>query len=46
VRPSLLLVAADQWRGDCLGIARHPVVRTPNIDRLAARGTWFARHHA
>ena len=45
MRPNLLLITADQWRGDCLGIAGHPVVRTPNIDRLAVRGTWFARHY-
>jgi len=44
MRPNILLITADQWRADCLGIAGHPVVRTPNIDRLAARGTWFARH--
>jgi arylsulfatase A-like enzyme len=46
MRPNILLVTADQWRGDSLGIAGHPVVRTPNVDRLAARGTYFARHFA
>ncbi|HZP21669.1 MAG TPA: alkaline phosphatase family protein [Bauldia sp.] len=46
MRPNVLLITADQWRGDCLGIADHPVVRTPNIDRLARSGTWFARHYA
>jgi arylsulfatase A-like enzyme len=46
MRPNVLLITADQWRGDCLGIAGHPVVRTPHIDRLAARGTWFSRHYA
>ena len=46
MRPNVLLVTADEWRGDCLGIAGHPVVRTPNIDRLARSGTWFARHYA
>ncbi|MBN9010292.1 MAG: alkaline phosphatase family protein, partial [Rhizobiales bacterium] len=45
MRPNVLLITADQWRGDCLGIAGHPVVKTPNIDRLASRGTWFARHY-
>jgi len=45
-RPNILLITADQWRGDCLGVAGHAVVRTPNLDRLAARGTYFARHYA
>ena len=35
---NVLFITADQWRGDCLGAAAHPVVRTPNLDRLAAGG--------
>jgi choline-sulfatase len=31
----------DQQRGDCLSCARHPQVRTPNMDRLAAEGVRF-----
>ncbi|WP_321340712.1 alkaline phosphatase family protein [Breoghania sp.] len=31
---------------DCLGVAGHPVVRTPNVDRLAAEATYFSRHYA
>jgi arylsulfatase A-like enzyme len=46
MRPNVLLITADQWRGDCLGVAGHAVVRTPNVDGLAARGTYFARHFA
>lgn len=45
-RPNILLITADQWRGDCLGCAGHPAVLTPNIDRLATEGTRFARHYA
>jgi arylsulfatase A-like enzyme len=45
-RPNVLFVTVDQWRGDCLGSAGHPVVRTPNLDRLAARGVSFRRHFA
>lgn len=45
-RPNILLITADQWRGDCVGYAGHPTVRTPNLDRLAARGTAFLRHYA
>jgi len=51
--PNILLITADQWRGDSLVFARAPttpepptVVRTPNIDRLAERGTYFSRHFA
>ncbi len=43
---NVLFVTADQWRGDCLGAAGHPVVRTPNLDRLAAGGVSFRRHFA
>ena len=46
VLPNVLFVTADQWRGDSLSCAGHPVVRTPNLDRIAASGTRFARHYA
>jgi arylsulfatase A-like enzyme len=42
---NLLFITADQWRGDCLSCVGHPVVRTPNLDRLAADGVLFTRHH-
>lgn len=45
-RPNILLITADQWRGDSLGIAAHPLVQTPNVDRLAARGACFRNHFA
>ncbi len=41
---NVLYITVDQWRGDCLGAAGHPVVKTPNLDRLAARGVRFANH--
>lgn len=31
----------DQQRADCLSSARHPVLKTPNMDRLAAEGVRF-----
>lgn len=37
-RPNIVFIIADQWRGDCLGVAGHPVVRTPNLDSLANQG--------
>lgn len=44
-RPSFLVIMTDQHRADWLGCAGHPVVRTPAIDALAARGTRFSRYH-
>jgi len=43
---NLLLITLDQFRGDCLSLADHPVVRTPNLDRLASLGTWLPRHYS
>ncbi len=42
----VLFITVDQWRGDCLSILGHPVVRTPNIDALAWEGVLFRRHYA
>lgn len=42
-RPNVLFVICDQLRADHLGFAGNPVVQTPNIDALAARGTVFDR---
>lgn len=42
-RPNVLFLMADQHRGDCLSADGHPVVRTPNLDRLASEGVRF-RH--
>lgn len=45
-RPNILLITADQWRGDCLSAVCHPCVTTPNVDALARQGTLFRRHYA
>ena len=45
-RPNILFITLDQFRGDCLSAAGHPVVRTPNLDRLAASGVRLARHYS
>lgn len=44
-RPNILLFITDQHRADWLGCAGHPVVRTPNIDSIAAQGTRFEEFH-
>lgn len=40
-RPHILILMPDQHRADCLGCAGHPIVRTPNLDRIAAEGVRF-----
>ncbi|MBN1674545.1 MAG: sulfatase-like hydrolase/transferase [Kiritimatiellae bacterium] len=40
-RPHILILMPDQQRGDCMGCAGHPQVKTPNMDRLAEEGTRF-----
>jgi arylsulfatase A-like enzyme len=45
-RPNVLFITLDQFRGDCLSSAGHPVVRTPNLDRLAAAGVSLRRHYS
>ena len=40
-RPDILFIFADDLAYDCLGYAGNPVVKTPNIDRLAKRGVSF-----
>ena len=39
--PNILLIYSDQHRYDCLGVAGHPDVETPNIDAIAADGVWY-----
>lgn len=45
-RPNFLFLITDQQRADWLGCYGHPVLKTPNIDALAARGTRFDNFHA
>ena len=44
-RSNLLLFITDQHRADFLGCYGHPVLRTPHIDSIAARGTAFDRFY-
>ena len=44
-RPNILYFMTDQHRADWLGHAGHPVVNTPNIDGIAARGTRFTNFY-
>lgn len=38
---NVVLLYADDWRHDTLGVAGNPVVRTPHLDRLAREGLRF-----
>ncbi|WP_265595408.1 sulfatase [Verrucomicrobium sp. BvORR106] len=40
---NVVVLYADDWRFDTLGCAGNPVVKTPNLDSLAAEGTRFKR---
>lgn len=40
---NILVLMTDQQRFDALGCAGNPIVRTPNLDALAARGVRFSQ---
>lgn len=44
-RPNFLYLITDQQRADWLGCYGHPILKTPNIDSIAARGTRFDNFH-
>jgi choline-sulfatase len=39
--PNILFICSDEHGGPFLGSMGHPIVKTPNLDRLAASGTLF-----
>lgn len=45
-KPNILLIMADQFRGDCLGMNNHRDVKTPNLDTLALRGVNFTNAYS
>lgn len=44
-QPNFLFLITDQQRADWLGCYGHPVLKTPNIDAIAASGTRFDNFH-
>lgn len=42
-KPNILFIMTDQHRRDAMGCAGHSTLKTPNLDRLAAEGTWMDR---
>ena len=41
-KPNILFLMADQHRGDCLGCAGNPVIKTPHLDSIAKEGVVFS----
>ena len=41
-QPNVVFVLSDDLRWDCMGVAGHPFLKTPNIDRIANEGVRFA----
>ncbi len=41
---NVVVLYADDWRNDTLGVAGNPVVKTPNLDRLAGEGMRFTQN--
>ncbi len=44
-KPNFLFIITDQQRADWLGCYGHPVLKTPHIDSIAARGMRFDNFH-
>src|SRR5262245_11735746 len=40
-RPNVVFVLSDDLRWDCMSVAGHPFLKTPNIDRIANEGVRF-----
>ena len=40
-RPNFIVMMTDDQRADAMSVARHPVLRTPNMDRIAEEGVRF-----
>ena len=40
--PNIVLIHSDQHRYDCLGCNGHPLLQTPNLDRLGREGANFS----
>lgn len=44
--PNIILIVTDDQRYDALGCAGHPIIQTPSMDDLAARGIRFEQAFA
>jgi arylsulfatase A-like enzyme len=44
-RPNFLFILTDDQRFDTMGCAGNPIIKTPNVDRLAREGVRFERSY-
>lgn len=42
---NVVVLYADDWRHDTLGVAGNPIVKTPNLDKLASQGVRFKNNY-
>ncbi|MEG1639340.1 MAG: arylsulfatase [Ruthenibacterium sp.] len=40
-KPNVVIIMTDEMRGDCMGVAGHPDVKTPYIDSFATNGVYY-----
>ena len=45
-RPNILFLMADQWHHLDFGYRGHPVVKTPNLDKLASQSIDYTHTYA
>lgn len=45
-KPNILVIMADQWRADCVGLTGNGFIDTPNLDRLFSGGCSFSRAYS
>jgi arylsulfatase A-like enzyme len=45
-QPNIILIMADQWRHDGLGVVGNPVAQTPHLDKLASEGALFTHAYS
>ena len=43
---NVLFITLDQFRGDSLSCAGHPIVQTPHLDALASQGVRLGAHYS
>jgi len=43
MQPNILYIGSDQHRYDCVGANGHKILKTPNLDKLAAEGIRFTK---
>ncbi len=45
-RPNILHIMCDQFRFDCISALGNPTIKTPNLDRLVARGVSYSNAYS